>query len=103
MYSYLALSNVVYKVVCSECDSFYVGMTIRRLEQRMSEHSSNKDGPLLKHTATSGHSINFTDPKILATDSFKTRLYIKETLKIIDLCAFKSLNGNAGSFELKLF
>lgn len=99
----LSLSNVVYKVTCTDCDSFYVGMTTRRLVQRMQEHSTNENGPLLKHASETGHSVDFTTPDVLATDSFKTRLYIKETLKIVDFCAFKSLNGNSGSFELKLW
>jgi hypothetical protein len=40
-------------------------------------------------------------PEVLATDSSKFRLYIKETLKIVDLGASKSLNGNCGSFDLR--
>ena len=99
----LALSNVVYKVTCKDCESFYVGMTTRRLQQRMQEHSTNETGPLLKHASETSHTVDFTSPEVLATDSFRTRLYIKETLKIVDLCAFKSLNGNCGSFELKLW
>ena len=69
----------------------------------MHEHSSNDSGPLLKHISQTGHVIDFSVPKVLAADNFKSKLYIKETLKILDLRAFNSLNGNSGSFELKLW
>ena len=33
-------SGVVYRVNCLECDEFYIGMTTRRLHQRLKEHWS---------------------------------------------------------------
>ena len=36
----LSQSNLVYKIDCKDCEQFYIGMTTRRLEQRLSEHSS---------------------------------------------------------------
>ena len=49
------------------------------------------------------HDINFSDTEIIATDSSKYRLQVKETLKIQEHFAFKSLNGNTGSLLLKLW
>ena len=95
--------NVVYKVSCEECSSFYVGMTTRRLRQRLKEHASQSSSALYRHMSETGHKINFDKPDILTKDSCKSKLLIKESLKIKDLCAYKSLNGTSGSFELYLW
>ena len=74
-----------------------------QLEERVCEHKKSDDSALKKHASATGHSINFSEAKILASDTFKTRLCIKETLKINEFYAYRSLNGNVGSFELKLW
>ena len=100
----LSQSNLVYRITCSECDEFYVGMTCRRLEQRIHEHSSrDSNSALFKHRDTTGHLINFEEPEIMAKDDNKIRLLIKETLKIQETRAYNHLNRNIGSFELKLW
>ena len=99
----LKRSNVVYQVNCSDCNAFYVGMTTRRLQQRLSEHAGQSCSALYRHASETGHSVQFEDPQILAMDTFKSKLLIKESLKIKELCAYKSLNGNTGSFELYLW
>ena len=96
-------SKVVYQIGCKDCPEFYVGMTMRRLKQRMDEHATDENSALYKHSQTTGHNINFQEPKVLCTDTLKSKLLIKETLKIRELSASKSLNGNQGSFELKLW
>ena len=97
-------SHLVYKVNCCDCNEFYVGMTCRRLEQRLSEHSSgNCNSALFQHSAATGHSINFQVPEILAMDNTKIRILVKETLKIQETRAFNHLNRNTGSFELQLW
>ena len=42
-------SNVVYKVNCSECPDFYIGKTIRKLQQRLNEHSKDENSALARH------------------------------------------------------
>ena len=69
----------------------------------MHEHSKDDNSALLKHELSSGHQIDYGSPSVLAADNFQTRLNIKETLKINELGAFRSLNRNVGSFELHLF
>ena len=96
-------SNVVYKVDCTECDSFYVGKTKRILKQRIQEHKTDEHGALLRHCRDSGHCIGFDTPSIIATDNVDLRLYVKESLKIKELAAYKSLNGNVGSLEMHLW
>ena len=81
----------MYKVNCSDCSEFYIGMTTRRVQQRLSEHSSSESSALYKHGAETGHSIDFGNPDILAADSFKTRLLVKETLKIQELRSGKQI------------
>ena len=74
------------------------------LEQRLSEHSSKDiNSALFKHSATTGHTISFDEPEIIAKDNVKVRLLIKETLKIQETRAYIHLNRNISSFELKLW
>ena len=102
-FSILQCSNVVYKFACKECPAFYVGMTTRRLSQRLEEHKCTVSSALYRHGGETSHEIDFANPVILDKDSVKTRLLIKETLHIQDTGASKSLNRNVGSFELKLW
>ena len=102
-YALLSSSNVIYKVNCSDCQEFYVGLTTRRLDQRLKEHASSDSSALMKHRLQTGHDIQYKFPEVLASDVCKTRLFIKETLKIQELKGYKSLNGNQGSFDLRLW
>ena len=99
----LSQSNIVYKINCKDCSEFYIGKTYRRLSQRIKEHNTSESSALSKHAVLSNHTIDFGNPEILARDQLHTRLLIKETLKIKEKCAYKSLNGNIGSFDLMLF
>ena len=99
----LSRSSVVYKVECSECNEFYVGMTTRRLQQRLKEHSQSDSSALRRHALDANHDIDFANASIMATDQYRSRLYVKESLCIKDVSAYLSLNGNIGSMELKLW
>ena len=101
--SLLSNSHVVYKVNCDDCREFYVGMTCRRLSQRMKEHSESNVSALCRHSLTAKHTIPYNMPQILARDNSKSRLYTKEALLIKELKAYKTLNGNIGSTDLKLW
>ena len=101
-YTLLSRSNVIYKVDCSDCGAFYIGKTIRRLEQRLHEHSTDSHSALLRHSTETGHHINYQNPQTLAFDTNELRLYIKETFKISELSAHQSLKSNVGSLDLKL-
>ena len=98
-----SLSNVVYRINCQECTEFYIGKTNRRLSQRIKEHSTSENSALTKHAIETNHIIDFSKPQVLCKDSGHNRLLIKETLKIKEFAAYKSLNGNTGSFDLMLF
>ena len=101
-FTLLSNSHVVYKVNCQDCNDFYVGMTCRRLIQRMKEHSETDISALYRHCVECGHTVDYDHPEILARDNEKSRLYTKEALLIRDLRAYTTLNGNTGSTELKL-
>ena len=96
-------NKVVYKVDCTQCSEFYVGKTIRNLEQRLREHASDVNSALFKHNTTTGHLVDFDHASVIATDINDFRLCIKESILIRELSAYKSLNGNVGSMELKLW
>ena len=96
-------SKVIYKVACHNCPEFYIGMTTRRLKTRLAEHKKDHNSALNRHAMETDHDINFSDTEITATGSTKYRLQVKETLKIQEHFAFKSLNGNTGSLLLKLW
>ena len=96
-------SHVVYKVSCSECQEFYIGMTCRRLKDRLSEHMTSESSALYQHSSSTRHKINFGQPEILARNSTRSGLLIMEALKIHEQQAYKSLNRNVGSYDLKLW
>ena len=102
-YPLLSKSGVVYKVSCGDCNQFYIGMTGRRLGQRMAEHQDSSESALNKHVVETGHHVDFGNPCVLACDSVTERLYIKEAIKIQELMAYKSLNRNVGSVDMKLW
>ena len=96
-------SNVVYKINCSQCEDFYIGMTQRRVYKRLHEHKTRHYCAVYKHISDLGHDTDFDNHQILASDCNKIRFLIKETLCIKSHSANTSLNVNVKSFECKLF
>jgi predicted GIY-YIG superfamily endonuclease len=95
-------SNIVYKVNCTDCNDFYIGLTTRRLHKRLKEHQKRKYCAIYKHVET-GHKMDLVNPQIIGNDNIKIRLQVKETLQISHHAANKSLNVNIDSFECKLW
>ena len=81
----------------------YVGKTKRILKQRMQEHKTDENSALLRHCRDTGHCVGFDTPSVIASDTMDLRLYVKESFKIKEFAAHKSLNGNVGSLELHLW
>ena len=71
----------MYHIHCEQCDK-YVGETSRLLETRVKEHLSRKSSAIHEHCQLTGHPVDATKTKILATenDTFKRR--IKEAIEI---------------------
>ena len=99
----LSNSGVVYKVNCDNCSEFYIGMTTRRLKERMREHADTESSAIHRHVTSCGHTVNLGNQEILALDLCQSKLYIKEALYIKDYAAYNSLNGNLCSCDLKLW
>ena len=49
------------------------------------------------------HRIDYDNPSVLASDANSERLLVKEALKIKETAAYRSLNGNTGSVDMKLW
>ena len=49
-FNILQLSNVIYMVNCKDCQAQYVGLTTRRLKQRLHEHASQESSALYGHS-----------------------------------------------------
>ena len=69
----------------------------------MKEHVSSHSSALMKHHVETGHRNEYDLPEVQASDMCKTRHFVKETLEIQELKAFRSLNGNQFSFEKRLW
>jgi hypothetical protein len=99
----LQSSNVVYKIKCTECPSFYVGLTTRRLNQRIHEHKTSDSSALYRHSETTGHTLDYENAEVLARDNKSFNLHIKETLFIIEQKAYLSLNRSMTSTQLHIW
>ena len=96
-------SKVVYRINCLDCEEFYVGMTERILQKRISEHEKLETSSVYIHSKLTNHNIDFASPVILAHDNVKLRIQVKETILIKEHTAYNSLNRNTGSFHLTLW
>ena len=90
--------NVIYKINCINCDSCYIGMTVRLLGKRVNEHKrgqrktqagtleSGETTALTKHVAGFNHEFNFDEVKILdqQNDYFKLRFSEMLNIKLHD-------------------
>ena len=81
-------TNVVYKVQCALCDSFYIGCTSRPLHIRIHEHLIQTSSSILNHIRTH-HALPTSDPpfvvSILAQARDNTDLHLKEAYFINNL------------------
>ena len=105
-------SGIIYRYTCSNCKVTYYGKTFHHFYTRAAEHMgiSNPTGKRLKNvkqSAISDHllqcsrTINFDDFSILATDSNKSKLLLRESLLIKRDKPI--LNRAIKSFSLELF
>ena len=92
---------VVYCVKCSECPLQYIGMTSRILKQRIKEHSNQANSAIKNHSVTTNHDIDFDNVCILDGDNNRFRLFVKESLQILE--HRPNLNKMLSSYDLKLF
>ena len=61
--------KIVYKIKCRDCDSFYIGKTVRNLRTRLKEHNQgltgNKQFIVSDHANSFGHEIDWVSVEII--------------------------------------
>ena len=80
------LHNVVYEIECPDCDMRYFSETGRRIHKQFKEHTGrDHNSHFLKHTLEEGHSVSFSNLKVLNSNyaNYSKRkvseaLYIKQ-------------------------
>ena len=81
--SKLLMSNVVYQIKCTGCQSCYIGQTSQAVKQRISIHKSDarlRPGrcALASHVNSTGHVMDFNNAEILAVENnVKKRLFLE--------------------------
>jgi len=81
-------NNVVYKIMCKDCDASYVGQTKRQLKTRVKEHRYNlksltaKPSVITEHILQHSHSFNWENVKILDTEANFYKRMVSEMLHI---------------------
>ena len=69
--------GTVYHIHCDQCNKQYIGETSLVLETRIKEHLSSRDSSAVReHCQLTGHSVDSSKTKVLATESntFKRRI-----------------------------
>ena len=105
-------SHIVYKFMCSCCNTTYYGQTQRHFFVRASEHlditpltgkfvKTPKKSAILDHMLLDGHKASFNNFSILLKESNPFKLQFKESLLISHDKPI--LNKNTYSFPLELF
>ena len=79
--------NVVYKIDCHNCSATYIGQTSQLLKTRTSQHKNNvrnldKKSALANHVLDTGHTIDFTNIKILDVEPREKIRKFSEMLNI---------------------
>ena len=80
--------NVVYKIVCKDCDASYVGQTGRRLKTRTAEHRNNinwnntSHSVITEHRIKCNHEFDWESVKILDSERYLGRRLVSEMLHI---------------------
>jgi hypothetical protein len=79
-------NNIIYKIMCKDCDASYVGQTKRKLNTRIIEHKRNiKQSNLSvvsRHIIDMNHDMDWNDVRILDCESNYYKRLISETIHI---------------------
>lgn len=80
--------NVVYKIMCKNCDASYVGQTGRKLKTRITEHrnhikwNTNSHSVITEHRLNFNHDFDWENIIILDNERFLGRRLTSEMLHI---------------------
>jgi len=81
-------NNIVYKILCNNCNASYVGQTKRQLKTRINEHVKNvtsdksKYSVITKHMLDNDHTFDWQNVKILDYESNYFKRLIAEMIYI---------------------
>ena len=78
----LTKSGTVYHIHCEQCDKDYVGETSQSLDTRVKEHLSRNLSAVHEHCKLTGHSVDSSKTKVLATESNTFKRRIREAIEI---------------------
>ncbi len=76
-------SDVVYRVNCEECSSYYVGEASKRLMTRMQEHNPavrrhDTNSHICVHMSETGHVVDFKEAKVQTQAKSKGSRLVQE-------------------------
>ena len=74
--------DTVYHIHCDQCNKQYIGETSRVLETRIKEHLSRDSSAVHEHCQLTGHSVDSSKTKVLATESNPFKRRIREAIEI---------------------
>ena len=74
--------GTVCHIHCEQCDKDYVGETSRLLETRVKEHLSGNSPAVHEHCRLTGHSVDSSKAKVLATENNTFKRRIREAIEI---------------------
>ncbi|XP_074606463.1 uncharacterized protein LOC141859518 [Acropora palmata] len=74
--------GTVYHIHCEQCDKNYVGETARLLETRIKEHLSRNSSAVNEHCKLTGHSVDSSKIKVLATENNTFKRRLREAIEI---------------------
>ena len=81
-------NNVVYKILCNDCNASYVGQTKRQLGTRINEHKNNikqhssKKSVVSQHLMENDHQMKWNNVEILDTEPNYHKRLISEAIHI---------------------
>jgi len=74
--------RTVYHIHSEQCDKEYFGETSRLLGTRVNEHLSRNSSAVHEHCQLTGHSVDSSETKVLATESKTSKCHIREAIGI---------------------
>ena len=74
--------GTVYHIHCKQCDKDYVDETSRLLETRVKEYLSRNSSAVHEHCKLTGHSVDSSKTKVVATENNTFKRRIREAIEI---------------------
>ena len=97
-------SNIIYRIPCMDCSSFYIGQTSKDLNVRINQHkysvrTGQTSNALFVHLSEKSHRINWTNSSVIARcNEFRSRNILESA--IIQITSQDNCNISLGQFSL---